>query len=275
MVMVVKASGEEEAFSEAKLRTSIKRAGIPADLEEEVIAHVKSSLHDKITSSEIYHHILEFLNSSSTPHHQARYSLKQAIMDLGPTGYPFEDYIAHVLNHEGYQTTVRNMIQGKCISHEIDVIATKGEQNIMVEAKFHNSTGIKTDVHVSLYTKARFEDTKEKNRFTKPMLVTNTKLTGEAVTYAQCVGMEVLGWSYPENESLRDLVEKHALFPLTVLTSLPNTFKQQLLQQGIVMCKDLCLNPQTIMSLDLPDEKKQRIKEEAAFLCKEKIVHQD
>ena len=46
-------------------------------------------------------------------------------MDLGPTGYPFEDYVAEILKTEGYQTQVRQVLEGNCVSHEIDVIAQK------------------------------------------------------------------------------------------------------------------------------------------------------
>jgi len=268
MVKVVKASGEQEEFSEDKLISSIKRAGVEKDLQMQALEHIKAKLRPNIPTSEIYSHISEFLEKSQTPYSKARYSLKKAIMDLGPTGYPFEDYIAKVLQSEGYSTSVRNIISGKCISHEIDVIAKKDNMTTMVEAKFHNSNGIKTDVHVALYTWARFEDTQQKNNFSKAMLVTNTKLTTDAVTFAQCVGMQILGWSYPEGKSLRDLVEKYYLFPITVLTNLPNPFLQSFLEKGIVLCRDLCMNPSLVQALDLPEDKKKQILDEVNFLCK-------
>lgn len=266
MVFIQKANGEKEEFSEDKLRSSIKRAGIPQDLEEEVVSHVKGGLHEGIRTSEIYHHIVEFLGTSKEPLHRARYSLKQSIMDLGPTGYPFEKFIARLLDKAGYTTQTNVIAQGKCITHEIDVIATKGQETIMVEAKFHNGAGIKTDVQVSLYTQARFEDTKEKNHFTHPMLVTNTKATTDAIAYASCVGMEILTWSYPEGKGLRELVEEYHLHPITSLATLSNIQKQRLLEQNIVLCSELVEKAASVL-LELPVDKKQRVIEEARFAC--------
>jgi hypothetical protein len=80
--------------------------------------------------------------------------------------------------------------------------------------------GIHTDVHVSLYTKARFDDLKDKYQFDQAWLFTNTKITPDALAYALCVNMGVTGWSYPQNESLRDLIEKHRLYPVTLLSTL-------------------------------------------------------
>src|SRR5579872_2812403 len=267
MVTVIKANGEKETFSEEKLRRSIARAGVAGNLQQEALAHVEKSLHENSHTSEIYQHILEFLDHPATPFAKAKYSLKKAIMDLGPTGYPFEDYLSHLLTAEGFKTTVRNIVRGNCITHEIDVIAQRGKDTVMVEAKFHNSTGIKTDVQVALYTQARFEDVAKKNNFTKPLVVTNTKATSDVITYAKCVGMDVISWDYPAGDSLRDAVETYGLYPITALTRLPKTFQQQFLEQGIVLSKDICADPSLIHNLSLSQEDKQHILSEAAFLC--------
>lgn len=267
MVTVIKANGQKEVFSETKLLRSIQKIGIPEEIQQEVLKHVHEKLYENIPTSEIYHHITEFLDTSSHKFSKSKYSLKQAIMDLGPTGYPFEDYVAHLLQAEGYEIKVRTILQGKCISHEIDVIAQKEEEKLMVEAKFHNGNGIKTDVQVALYTYARFQDVTVKEQFTKPLLVTNTKATNDAISYAQCVGMNIITWSYPEDKSLRDMVEKYHLYPITALHSLPNSYKQTLLEQGIVLCRDICANHALLTQLSLPQEKDEEILKEIRFLC--------
>lgn len=267
MVQVIKANGEKEAFSETKLLRSIQRIGIPSPIQEETLKHVHEKLHENISTSEIYHHVSEFLGTTPHTYSKSKYSLKQAIMDLGPTGYPFEDYVAYLLHAEGYDTKVRTILQGKCISHEIDVIAEKENQKIMVEAKFHNGNGIKTDVQVALYTYARFEDVTLREHFTKPLLVTNTKATTDAISYAQCMNMDILTWSYPEEKSLRDLVEKYHLYPITALHSLPTTYRQTLLEQGIVLCKDICANHSLLNQLSLSEEKDAEILKEINYLC--------
>ena len=267
MVTVIKANGQKEAFSETKLIRSVQKIGIPTSIQEEVLKHIHEKLYENIPTSEIYHHIVEFLDKTPIKFSTSKYSLKQAIMDLGPTGYPFEDYVAKLLEAEGYKTTVRNILQGKCITHEVDVIAEKDNQKIMVEAKFHNGNGIKTDVQVALYTEARFEDVTTKHEFTKAMVVTNTKATSDAIAYAQCMHMDILTWSYPDNKSLRDLVEEHHLYPVTALHTLPNSYKQNLLEQGVVLCRDICTNHSLLSELSLSEEKNNEVLSEIKFLC--------
>lgn len=270
MFHVLKASGEKEPFLEEKLNRSIRRAGISHSLQPYAINHIKSKLYDNIPSSEIYRHITEFLETSSEPFSKSRYSLKQAIMALGPTGYPFEDYLAKILQKQNYYTKTRTIIQGKCVTHEIDVIAERNTvlpTKIMIEAKYHNTVGIRTNIHVPMYTKARFDDIKEKHNFTECQLITNTKATVDAIAYAECVGMKIISWSYPEGGSLRDIVEKLQLFPITSLTTLNTTQKQQLLLKGIVLCKNICENNNLLDILDLSENKKTETIREIEFIC--------
>jgi len=266
MISVTKASGEKEPFSEEKVITSIKRAGISDDIRDKVLSHVKSKIYDNIPTSEIYKHITEFLESSH-PWSRSRYSLKQAIMDLGPTGYPFENFVAEILKSERYETQIRQILNGRCISHEIDVLATKNGAKAMIECKFHNSPGIKSDVHVSMYTKSRFDDIKDKHNLSEVWLATNTKVTSDGLIYAQCNNMKILSWSYPEGESLRDLIEKSQLHPITSLESINQSQKQKLLDQGIVLCKTICQNKNLIEELEISDDKKKNLEDELNFVC--------
>ena len=266
MPNVLKATGQIEPFNEEKLRLSIQRAGIPKDLWENAVSHIKSGLYENIPTREIYKHIIEFLENSPHPFSRAKYSLKQAIMDLGPTGYPFEDYISEILKMEGYTTQVRQILMGKCISHEIDLIVTKDNISSMVECKFHNMPGTRSQVHVSLYTKARFDDIKEKHNLDDVWLVTNTKITQDALDYALCSNMKVIAWDYPQNGSFRDLIEKYKLHPITMLSSLSQNQKQLLAGNHIVLAKDVCKNPSSLNILGLPNDKKNTILSECQFV---------
>lgn len=268
MPNVLKATGEIEPFSEKKLRLSIKRAGIPQTFQDEVAAYIKDKLYDNIPTSEIYKYITDFLRNSTYPFSHTKYSLKQSIMDLGPTGYPFEDYVSEILKLEGYKTQVRQVFQGKCISHEIDVIAEKNKIRSMVECKFHNSPGTRSQVHVSLYTKARFDDVKEKNNLSNVWLITNTKITPDALNYALCSDMKVISWEYPEKGSFRDLIEKHKLYPITTFTSLSQNQKQLLAESHVVLARDICKNPSLLDILGLPKDKKNSVLSECQFLYK-------
>lgn len=267
MLNVLKANGDKESFNEEKIRESIKRAGIPQNLQEKVISHVRSKLYEGIPTAEVYRHINEFLGKESS-YSKAKYSLKQAIMELGPTGYPFEDYVSEIMKSKGYTTQVRSILTGKCVSHEIDVIAEKlNAEKFMIEAKFHNQPGIRTDVHVALYTKARFDDIREKYKFDKAWLFTNTKITEDALSYALCANMGVVSWSYPQNQSLRDIIEQTKLYPVTLLSSISQTQKQMLLNNHTVLVKDICRTTDSLDLLSLREDRKKIIIEEAKAVC--------
>ncbi len=266
MITVIKANGEKEPFNEEKINNSIKRAGIPNSIHQQVLQHVKSKLYENIPTSEIYSHITEFLKTSSHPFSRAIYALKHAIMDFGPTGYPFEDYVSELLKTDGYKTQTRQVLSGKCVSHEVDVIAEKNETKFMIEAKFHNTPGARSDVKVSLYTKARFDDVKEKYDLREAWIATNTKVTSDALSYALCAGMKILSWDYPKNAGLRDLIEKSRLHPITVLSSLSSFEKQKLLDQGIILCKTIYQNPKSLQMLGLTNDKKEKVLSEIKFV---------
>lgn len=274
MVTVLKANGDREPFSEEKINASIKRAGIPQSIHKQVLEHVKSKLYDNIPTSEIYKHVTEFLETSKHPFSKARYSLKHAIMDLGPTGYPFEAFVSELLKTHGYKTQIRQILSGKCVSHEIDVIAEKNGIKSMIEAKFHNASGIHSDIQVSLYVKARFDDVKEKYSINEAWVVTNTKATPDALTYALCVGMKVLSWNYPENEGIRELVEKERLHPITVLSTLSSSEKKKLLEQDVVLCKTIFKNLKTLQSIGIPPKRQEEILGEIKYVMETRKIRQ-
>jgi len=264
MVSVVKSDGSIEPFRQEKVRASIQRAGISDEIQNLAVAHVKAKLYDFIPTSEIYHHISEFLDKSAQPFNRTKYRLKHAIMEFGPTGYPFEDFVAELLKTNGYQASTRQVLNGKCVKHEIDIIAQKDGVRSMIECKFHNRMEGHTQVHVSLYTKARFDDLKDIHKLNEVWLVTNTRITSDALNFALCSKIKVISWNYPEGNGLRDLIEKSRLHPITVLTSLSQAQKQDLLNNHTVLCKNIS---SALNILNLPEDKKQSVLEEAKFVC--------
>jgi hypothetical protein len=259
MPNVLKATGKIEPFSEEKLRLSIQRVGIPETLQNAAINQIKNKLYDNIPTFEIYKQVLEFLENSNYHLSHTKYSLKQSIMDLGPTGYPFEDYVSEILKLEGYETEVRQILQGKCISHEIDIVAKKENIKAIIECKFHNVPGTKSQVHVPLYTKARFDDIKEKNNLNEVWLITNTRLSSDALAYALCSNIKIISWDYPEKGSFRDLIEKHKLYPITISTNLSQNQKQILTQNHVVLAKNVYEDPSSLDILGLPEDKKNAV----------------
>lgn len=267
MVHVLKADRSNEPFSEQKVLDSINRAHIPHSLRGQVLTHVKGKLYDGISTNEIYHHILEYLDTTPKPYIKTRYSLKEAIMQLGPTGYPFEDFISKLLQSEGYTTQVRQILRGRCVTHEIDVIAQKDGKKIMLEAKFHNSPGARSEIHVALYTQARFEDIRLTNHIDEAWLVTNTKTTIDANLYANCAGMRILSWDYPTGSGLRELIENSRLHPITMLTTLSSSQKMTLLENHAVLCKDIQTNPNILDNLYLSKQDRDILMAEISTLA--------
>jgi len=271
---VVKASGIREPFSESKVRRSIRRVRIPASLENQVVRHVREKLYDGIPTQEIYKHIREFLGSSSAPYSKSMYGLKQAIMQLGPSGFPFEKYIARVLEHHGFLTRTNVIAAGKCVQHEVDVVAEKDGGRFMIECKFHNRPGSRSDVKVALYVQARFEDLErgmqgktDEQKFSQPWLVTNTKFTTEAIAYGECVGMWVVGWSHPESGDLQSLIESGRLHPVTCLTTLTEGEAKELLRNNIVMCKQILSEKDALQAMGFPKERRDMVEAEVNAIC--------
>jgi len=89
---VIKASGLEEKFSSRKINRTILEAGGSGKLARYVIGVVKKEYHENMTTQEILEIILRELKDFPDIH--ARYDLKRAIMALGPSGFPFEQFLA-------------------------------------------------------------------------------------------------------------------------------------------------------------------------------------
>ncbi|KKT48963.1 MAG: ATP-cone domain protein [Candidatus Collierbacteria bacterium GW2011_GWC2_44_18] len=245
-ITITKASGEQEHFDESKLVRSLSSSGLSADVASQTVDYLKRHLKTGITTKDIHEHISSYLKDNAPVDNYYNYGLKRAIMDLGPSGHPFETIVADVLSNYGYKTEVGVIVLGKCVTHEIDVIAKKDNKQFFIECKFHNSPGVKTDVQVALYTYARFLDIKsamEQSHGTDiayfPWLVTNTKVTSEVFDYAGCVGLELTSWLHPQGHGLSDLIMAAGLHPVTLVYHIPRFKTNQLLERGIVTCARL------------------------------------
>lgn len=273
-VLVVKRSGEREPFSEAKLRHSLEKAWAKPAMIDDIVRHIRAELTEGITTSEIYRHAFSLLKQHHAPL-AARYSLKEAILDLGPEGHFFERFVGELIKSKGFAVEVAKAVEGFCVVHEVDVVGEKGDYHIMVECKFHNNLGIKSDVKVALYVQARFEDIERRwkvqpghgQKFHEAWLITNTKLTSDAIRYAACVGMKAIGWSYPDRDNLQNLTERSGLHPLTCLTNLSNFQKRQLLNQGAILCKDLVGRPELLGSAGISAQNIPKVIREVSELC--------
>lgn len=274
---IIKASGKTAVFSEEKLKNSLQRVGASPDQINSVINEIIPKLYDGITTKKIYRMAFSLLKESSR-HIAAKYHLKQAIMELGPSGFPFEKYVGEILAAQKYSTEVGVMVQGKCVSHEIDVIARRDQLQLMIECKYHNLPGTYCDVKIPLYIHARFNDVTSVWLQSPTALqyracvVTNTRFSSDAIQYGICSGLKLIGWDYPLQDNLKDQIDKLALYPITCLTSLTKTEKQALLERGIVLCRELYTNDQLLEQLQIKPSRMDVIRQEIHQLCKNLII---
>ncbi|OGY46501.1 MAG: hypothetical protein A2744_03580 [Candidatus Buchananbacteria bacterium RIFCSPHIGHO2_01_FULL_44_11] len=279
-IYITKAAGERELFSLDKLRHSLKKSGAKAQAIEGILNQIKKEVRPGMSTSTIYRLAFSLLKASGA-HYAARYNLKRAIMALGPSGFPFEKYFAALLEKQGYQVQINQIFQGRCLSHEIDVVAEIPAENIhaIVECKFHVRPGAKTGSKDILYTHARFMDinnawvakrkigAKPQSGELQSWLVTNTKVTSEVRKYGLCAGVKVTSWDYPAGSSLQNFVEAEGLYPLTSLVTLNNDQKRYFLSQGVVLCKDLLNYQNQFKRLGLEGNKLIRLESEIQALC--------
>jgi hypothetical protein len=243
---IVKTDGSSEQFDPRRLIQSLERAGAGQHTAERIATTITDTIVPHTSTREIYTRAFTLLRKEARPV-AARYTLRRALLELGPTGHPFEDFISHLYRAEGWQVETRKVIKGHCVSHEVDLYASHPEQNTFfaAELKYHNDVNYKTDLKVALYVKSRFDDifscdpSVRACPIDRGILITNTKFSSEAVTYAGCAGIELLGWGYPENDTLLMRMTRAKVFPITALTGLSHAEKNLLVDTGIIAIDEI------------------------------------
>ena len=260
--VIVKADGSTEIFDPTRLVVSLERSGAGEHTAKRIAETITDTVVPGISSKEIYTRAFALLRKEARPI-AARYALRRALLELGPTGHPFEDFVSHLFLAEGWQVATRKIIQGKCVAHEVDLYASHPEQNtfLAAELKYHNDPGYKTDLKVALYVKSRFDDIfscDQKVRacpIDRGLLITNTKFTSEAIVYAECAGVELLGWGYPIHDTLFMRMNRAKIYPVTSLTGLSHAEKRLLIEQGTIAVDEVMKDRRTLDILHLPSER--------------------
>ena len=271
-IVVTKASGLKEPFSINKLRNSLARANATSVEINAIIEALLPKLYQGISTKNIYSEAFRLLRNQSKPH-AARYYLKRGIMELGPSGFPFEKFVGEIFKNLGYAVQVGKILKGKCVTHEIDVIAEKENEIILMECKYRNQHGINVDVKTPLYINSRFEDVLangllkiDKSTFAG-WITTNAKFTSDAVDYGLCKGLNLLSWDYPQNKALKDIIDNSGIFPLTCLTTLTKQEKQWLLAKDHVLVKDIFNNRSLLLKAGVKETRLKYVYEEGLKLC--------
>ncbi|PKB16010.1 ATP cone domain-containing protein [Flavobacterium sp. 5] len=272
---IVKHSGSIVDFNHEKLKQSLLKSGATPAVADKVLQLIEDEVYEGISTKQIYKLAFSLLKKGSNSH-AARYNLREAIRLLGPEGFFFEKFIARLFLSEKYQAKVGLVLQGKCVSHEIDVIAKQGAIVTMIECKFHGGKDAATDVKVPMYILSRFNDLKENeykifsnnDRISRCCIVTNNRFTSDAVVFAKCVGLELLSWDYPETNNLKDKIDKNRLYPITCLTTLTLSEKEQLLILGVILVEDIIDDSLDLEKIGLNSRRIKNVLAEALQLCR-------
>jgi hypothetical protein len=267
---ILKASGETESFEPSKVRRSLERSGADEGLIEKVVESLSNMVVEGTTTRQLYGKAFAMLRREKT-RAAYKYKLKQAVLQLGDSGYPFEHLVAEVFERQGYEVAVGRIVQGHCISHEIDVRAEKAGELHFMECKFSPNRKKMLSIQTALYVKARMDDVLQalpiQTQVCAGWLVSNMRFSADSIAYASCTGLKLLSWEYPENRGLRELLDQHEIFPITLLNYLNRREKEFLIGKGYVSCRSILRHPEILEALDLTEGKRNGLLAELRLIC--------
>ncbi|MBW4359751.1 ATP cone domain-containing protein [Flavobacterium taihuense] len=272
---IVKHSGAIVDFNRSKLKQSLLKSGASPTIVDDVLQLIEKEVYEGISTKHIYKMAFALLKKNSNSH-AARYNLREAIRLLGPAGFFFEKFIARLFAAEHYETKVNIILQGKCVSHEIDVLVKNNNVITMVECKFHVGREAATDVKVPMYILSRFNDLRERqyqifsksDSISKCWIVTNNRFTSDAVDFAKCSGLNLLSWDYPTNNNLKTKIDNRQLYPITCLTTLTLSEKEKLLILDIILVREIVNNREDLEKIGLSPSRIKNVMKEASELCR-------
>lgn len=281
-MQVKKYSGELVPFNGEALRYSLSRSGANNDQVNHVYNSVVNEMYDGISTRELYQLAFDKLKTVRNSF-AARYSLKKALRDLGPEGFYFEKYIAHLLRSIGYESITGQTVQGHAVSHELDVVAYKDGKLMTAECKFRNDIDAKISVTTPMYYLSRFKDISgidydffgKTLQFQEGWLITNAYFTKDSINFANYYDINLLSWDYPQENSIKRRVDKAVFYPVTCLTTLSDLEEQQLLKNQLILVRDIVNNPEKLDILELDNERKVKVLNEARELIDYKVEEEN
>jgi Holliday junction resolvase-like predicted endonuclease len=221
-VLVTKADGSKQLFDEEKIVRTCLRMGASREDALQIVQKVEGRLYEGISTRKILQMIYSLMRKQK-PAVKHLFDLKYGISLMEPKP-EFEAFIRILLVHSGFKVESNTILRGLCGEHEADAIATRDGMTHFVEVKHHNSYHALTGLDESRIARAILEDVTEgyshglsSIKIDRAMIVTNTRYSEHAMKYGRCRDILQVGWSSPEFFGLREMVEKHKLYPLSCL----------------------------------------------------------
>lgn len=272
-INVIKSNGESQPFDIEKIRRTILHSGANEETVNRIASEVEKNVRDGMRTKEIYDMVIALLEQKA-PAVSRRYDLKNAIIRLGPAGFDFEKYIAELLAAYGYKTELPPILEGVCVTHEVDVLAAKDERTAMIEAKLRQELGIFITIKDTMSTWARFLDLVDSAKIGKAphldecWLVTNSRFSTDSIKFGHCKNMVMLSWDHPRERPLPIWIDDVALYPVTILKSIGPSILKSFSEANILLLRDLIkISPEELQkSLKLPSETVKKLIEEAKMI---------
>lgn len=244
MRKIIKKNGQEQLFVPQKLCDSMTMVGAPDELAQQVCSIVDESIDSGVSTDKIFNTTRRYLKEFN-PKIAALYALERGLGALGPSGFIFEQYIAALFREMDYDVQTNVYMQGEGVTHEVDVLAAKGNVVYVIEAKYRNDYQSKTHINQVMYADARLGDIKRRRKIEGDTreyyiwVVTNTRFTDNAINYVEHRDVQLMGWDFPKYINLKKIVSEKKLYPVTILPSISKKALKILAEQDMILVKSL------------------------------------
>lgn len=276
-ILVTKSDGSKQVFQKEKVIDTCLRMGATHEVAEGVASRVEQRIYDGIESKRILSMIFRQLGRyhPAVKHHT---DLRRALAMMEPKP-DFEQYVRILLREQGYQVTSNEIVRGKCVEHEIDAIAKKDGKTYIVEVKHHSNHHTLSGLDVDRISRAIYEDITEGFKLglnsinvEKAVIVCNVKLSEHAKRYANCRGIEHIGWRYPPDNGIDRMIEEKKLYPVTYLKSLDSASMRRLTSGGVLLLKQLVeSSPESLgQRTRIPWRRLEAIQQQARMILSDK-----
>jgi hypothetical protein len=265
---VKKRDGFVVDFDPDKVINSLKNSGVSDETIQKVLLNIYGQKFSIISTDSLYKLIYKLVKKYENKYSASIYSLKNAILRLGPDGYSFEDFIGKIFSFLGYKVKVRQTYFSLCVSHELDVVGN----DFFVECKYHNEGGINTGIKDVMYSHARFLDLKNANKekgynFNNFWVISNTKFSEDAINYGKYWKIKLMSWKYTGNMSLSYLIDKNGLYPITLLPSVSERIFKVLNDNSILIVTEVAYKSEAdLKRMGLSDNEVKALKTDCVNL---------
>ncbi len=271
-VFVTKADGSKQPFDKEKIIQTCLRLGANREEAHRFAQQIENKLYDGMPTRKILQKIFVLMRKPK-PAIKHLFDLRRGISLMDPKP-EFEMFVRAVLVHSGFEVQPNQILRGLCGEHEVDALATKDSVTYLIEAKHHINYHALTGLDESRIARAIIEDVTEgfirgttNVKIDRAMIVTNTKYSGHAVIYGSCRGIMQIGWATPKGSGLRDIIEKHKLYPISCLRGVSTDTRIRLVDTGIVLIKQLLEQDSRYL------ERKLNLPHQAVLSLMEKAMH--